>query len=291
MCYNDWEYVRSKFRADPANRYHTQSIHVRARAIHSPQRRNKRHNNGEGEVEGNGGDTAALVMSVHWSTRTVGALTTNRFRLYMVENQFFHNPEDSPDRRRFLQPFARGQRAGGVVSFDQTTLPSCWRYNTVCQFKKIKLRRWDTKVVVVTCASAAFCVIIEVYGGAKPHLQIPVPRDNNSVDACILRNMNALLPPSKSSPWFYPSVKLALKLCHRRMYLMGTIEADRRGFAEGGTSTKKYRTVNKRKVMMPPQDTIKLAEKKKFPYITSPIAPKIYQHRARQNIPITEWEA
>ncbi|OWY94467.1 hypothetical protein PHMEG_00035793 [Phytophthora megakarya] len=93
---------------------------------------------------------------------------------------------------------------------------------------------------------------IELYCGAKTHLQTPVPKDNNCGEAAVLRNMNELLPPSASSPWrlvvtdrFYTSVKLALELYHRRMYLTGTIQTDRERFTQGVMTTKKFRTVNK----------------------------------------------
>ncbi|KAG3252036.1 hypothetical protein PI124_g3355 [Phytophthora idaei] len=113
---------------------------------------------------------------------------------------------------------------------------------------------------------------LEIYCGAKNHLRTPVPQDNNSGEAAVLRNMNSLLPPTPTSPWrlvvtdrFYTSVKLALELLHRRMYLTGTIQTDRSGFAKEIITTKKYKTVNRKKVLIPPQGTIKLAQNKKFP--------------------------
>jgi len=88
--------------------------------------------------------------------------------------------------------------------------------------------------------------------------------------------MNALLPPSPTAPWrlvvtdrFYTSVKLALELLHRRMYITGTIQTDSAGYAPGVVTAKKYKTVNKRKILVPPQGTIKLAENKQFPQITA----------------------
>ncbi|POM79510.1 Hypothetical protein PHPALM_2804, partial [Phytophthora palmivora] len=117
---------------------------------------------------------------------------------------------------------------------------------------------------------------IEVYCGAKTHLRTPVPKDNNAGEAAVLRNMNALLPPATNSPWrlvvtdrFYTSVKLALEMLHRRMYLTGTIQTDRSGYAKGVVTSKKYRTVNKRKAMVPLQGTIKLAENKSIPQLTA----------------------
>ncbi|KAG3251122.1 hypothetical protein PI124_g4276 [Phytophthora idaei] len=86
--------------------------------------------------------------------------------------------------------------------------------------------------------------------------------------------MNALCPPSPASPWrlvitdrFYTSVKLALELLHRRMYLTGTIQTDRSGYAKDAIT--KMRTVNKKKVVVPPQGTTQLAENKLFPPLTA----------------------
>ncbi|KAE9015565.1 hypothetical protein PF005_g8645 [Phytophthora fragariae] len=88
--------------------------------------------------------------------------------------------------------------------------------------------------------------------------------------------MNVLCPPSPTSPWrlvitdrFYTSVKLALELLHRRMYLTGTIQTDRAGYAKEVVTAKKTRTVNKRKVMVPPQGTTKIAQNKQFPQLTA----------------------
>ena len=87
--------------------------------------------------------------------------------------------------------------------------------------------------------------------------------------------MNALYPPSSTSPWrlvvtdrFYTSVKLALELLHRRMYLTGTIQTDRSGYATGVVTKKEYKTVRKQKIAVPPQGTLKIAQNKRFPEIT-----------------------
>ncbi|GMF53469.1 unnamed protein product [Phytophthora fragariaefolia] len=105
--------------------------------------------------------------------------------------------------------------------------------------------------------------------------QTPVPKDINTGKAAVLRNINALCPPSTTSPWrlvitdrFYTSVKLALELLHRRMYLTGTIQADRAGYAKG-VITKKEIKVNKQKIVIPPQGTIKLAANKRFLQLTA----------------------
>ncbi|KAG4044940.1 hypothetical protein PC123_g19629 [Phytophthora cactorum] len=143
-------------------------------------------------------------------------------------------------------------------------------------FNKDTPHKLGTKVFVVACAKTAYCMRLEIYCDAKTHLRTPVPQDNNSGEAAVLRNMNALLPPTSISPWrlvvtdrFYTSVKLALELLHRRMYLTGTIQTDRSGFAKEIITTKKYKTVNRKKVLIPPQGTIKLAQNKKFPQVTA----------------------
>ncbi|KAG3057576.1 hypothetical protein PI125_g25373 [Phytophthora idaei] len=83
--------------------------------------------------------------------------------------------------------------------------------------------------------------------------------------------MKALCPPSSTSPWrlvvtdrFYTSVKPALELLHRRMYISGTIQTRVTGYAKGGKTEKKVKTVNGVKELDPPSGTIKLAENKQF---------------------------
>ncbi|OWY92128.1 hypothetical protein PHMEG_00038990, partial [Phytophthora megakarya] len=188
-----------------SNRYYVQSIPVRARAIRAQQRRNKRRNDGEAEVEDLGEIRRRLAsvvdietweilrvialliarmlvstrkgIAAHWSTRTVGALPTNRFGLYMAKNRFFHimgnlhfsnnkSPQARLDRAWKIRPivdvlqrtFGRGYRAGDVISFDEATLPSRSRYNPTRQFNKDKPHRWGTKVFVAACAKSAYCM-------------------------------------------------------------------------------------------------------------------------------------
>ncbi|KAE9019498.1 hypothetical protein PR001_g13862 [Phytophthora rubi] len=300
-----------------SNRYHDQSIPVRARAIRSQQRRNG------GDVEELGVIRSRLAgvddiepwdvlrvmallighmlapirkgIAVHWSTKRVGCLPANRFGLFMAKHRFFHimgyfhlsnnkSPQAKIDRAWKIRPvvdvlqrtFARGYETPPIISFDEATLPSRSRYNPTRQFNKDKPHKWGTKVFVAACAKTAYCVRIEVYCGTKAHLRTPVPRDNNSGEAAVLRNMNVLCPPSPTSPWrlvitdrFYTSVKLSLELLHRRMYLTGTIQTDRAGYAKEVVTAKKTRTVNKRKVMVPPQGTTKIAQNKQFPQLTA----------------------
>ncbi|KAE9164544.1 hypothetical protein PF004_g29790 [Phytophthora fragariae] len=282
-----------------SNTYHRQSIPQRARAIWAQQRK------GGGEVEDLGDIRRRLdgvedieayevlrVMALliarilapirkgiaaHWSVAKVGAMPANRFGLFMSKNRFFHimgymhfsnnkSPKASTDRAWKIRPvvdvlqrtFARGYRVPPVISFDEATLPSRSRYNPTRQFNKDKPHK------------------IEVYCGAKAHLRTPIAKDNNSGEAAVLRNVNALCPPSPTSPWrlvitdrFYTSVKLALELLHRRVYLTGTIQTDRSGYAKNVITKKKTRTVNKQNVMVPPQGTTKFAENKQFPQLTA----------------------
>ncbi|GMF27188.1 unnamed protein product [Phytophthora fragariaefolia] len=202
----------------------------------------------------------------------------------MPKNRFFHimgylhfsnnkSPQAHRDRAWKIIPvvdvlqrtFARGYKMPPVISFDEATLPSRSRYNPMRQFNKYKPNRWGTKVFVAACAETAYCM-----------WWTPVPKDNNSGEVAVLRNMNALIPPSLSSPWrlvvtdrYYTSVKLALELLHRRLYLTGTIQTDRSGYAKDVITAKITRTVNKRKVIEPPQGTTKLAQNKLLPQITA----------------------
>ncbi|KAE9025672.1 hypothetical protein PF002_g27290 [Phytophthora fragariae] len=298
-----------------SNRYHTQSIPLRARSIRSQQRRNgveveelcdvRRRLAAVPEIMPHevlrvlALLIARMLMPIrksiaaHWSTKQVGALPTNRFNLFMAKNRFFHimgylhfsnnkSPQASVDRAWKIRPvvdvlqrtFARGYRAPPVISFDEATLPSRSRYNPTRQFNKDKPHKWGTKVFVAACAKTAYCMRIEVYCGAKTHLRTPVPKDNNTGEAAVLRNLNVLCPPSPTSPWrlvvtdrFYTSVKLALELLHRRFYITGTVKKDRTGYAKGIITAKDYKTVNKKKVMIPPQGTIKLAQSLRFPQL------------------------
>jgi hypothetical protein len=91
-----------------------------------------------------------------------------------------------------------------------------------------------------------------------------------------VRNLNTLYSPSPTHPWrlvvtdrFYTSVKLALGILHRRIYLTGTISTDRSGYAKDLVTSKSYKTVKKKKIPLPPQGTIKIAESKRFPQITA----------------------
>ncbi|GMF15706.1 unnamed protein product [Phytophthora fragariaefolia] len=189
------------------------------------------------------------------------------------------SPSASIDRAWKIRPvvdvlqktFARGYRAPPVISFDEAPLPSRSRYNPTRQFNKAKPHKWGTKVFVAACAETAYCLRymalwIEIFCGAKSNLQTPVPKDNNTGEAAVLRNINALCPASTTSLWrlvitgrFYTTVKLALKVLHRRMYLTGTIQTDRAGYGKGVITKKETKLVNKQKIVIPPQGTIKLA--------------------------------
>ncbi|KAE9342992.1 hypothetical protein PR003_g9193 [Phytophthora rubi] len=53
------------------------------------------------------------------------------------------------------------------------------------------------------------------------------------------------------------------------MYLTGTIQTDRAGYAKEVVAAKKTRTVNKRKFVVPSQGTTKIAQNKQFPQLTA----------------------
>lgn len=65
--------------------------------------------------------------------------------------------------------------------------------------------------------------------------------------------------------YFNISVKLELEPLHLRFYITGTTKTDRSGYPKDEVTAKGYQTVNKTKVMIPPQGTIKLAQNKQFP--------------------------
>ncbi|OWZ01736.1 hypothetical protein PHMEG_00026819 [Phytophthora megakarya] len=150
--------------------------------------------------------------------------------------------------------FARGYKPPPIISFDEATLPSRSRYNPTRQFNKDKPHRWGTKYTVEqrpTCR----------------HLF-----QNTTIVVKRLHYATCMRYCHLIHPWrlvvtdrFYTSVKLALELLHRRMYLTGTIQTDRSRYAQGVVTSKKYKTVNKRKMVVPPQRTIKLAENKDSP--------------------------
>ncbi|POM63037.1 hypothetical protein PHPALM_27734 [Phytophthora palmivora] len=153
-------------------------------------------------------------IAVHWSLKKLGALPSNRFGLFMTKNRFFHimgylhfsnnkSPQARLDRAWKIRPevdVLQRYKPPPVISFDEATLPSRSRFNPTRQFNKDKPHKWGTKVFVAACVQTAYCMRIEVYCGAKTHRRTPVPKDNNSGEAAVLRNMNALLPPSDTSP-------------------------------------------------------------------------------------------
>ncbi|RAW27287.1 hypothetical protein PC110_g16326 [Phytophthora cactorum] len=98
---------------------------------------------------------------------------------------------------------------------------------------------------------------IEVYCGAKQNLRTPVPNENNTGEAGVIRNMSAFSPASSTSPWRLvitdrTSVKLALELLHGRMYLTGTTQTDRTGYAKDVVTKKEEITVNGKRVQFSP---------------------------------------
>ncbi|OWZ20783.1 hypothetical protein PHMEG_0004757 [Phytophthora megakarya] len=145
------------------NRYHSQSILLRMKAIRSQQGRaslniedlfawHERLILNHGSVLGVMGlliegmlQSIRKSVAAHCSTKQVGALPTNRFNLF---NRFFHimgclrfsnkrSPRAGVDRAWKIRPmmdvlqrtFARGFHAPSVISFDEATRPSRSRYN------------------------------------------------------------------------------------------------------------------------------------------------------------------
>ncbi|KAE9357979.1 hypothetical protein PF008_g2887 [Phytophthora fragariae] len=49
----------------------------------------------------------------------------------------------------------------------------------------------------------------------------------------------------------------------------GHVKTDRSGYAKDVVTAKDFKTVNKKKVMVPPQGTIKLAQNKQIPQLTA----------------------
>ncbi|KAE9175133.1 hypothetical protein PF004_g26476 [Phytophthora fragariae] len=267
--------------AAESNCYHKQSISLRLRSIRSQQRRNGGEVEELGEIRRRLSEVPAIMphevlrvialliaqmlvpickgIAAHWSTKQVGALPTNRFNLFIMKNRFFHvmgylhfsnnkSPKASVGRAWKIRSvvdvlqrtFARGYWTPPVISFDEATLPS--RSPTT-------LPGSSTRTSPQVGYEGVRRGLIEVYCGAKTHLQTPAPKDNNTGEAAVLRNMNALCPPSHTSPWrlvvtdrFYTSVKLALELLHRRFDITGTIKTDRSGYAKDVVTTKDFKT-------------------------------------------------
>ncbi|GMF16142.1 unnamed protein product [Phytophthora fragariaefolia] len=289
-----------------SNRYHTQSIPQRARTIRSQQRR-------AGQKVEELGDIRSRLAGVPdiepWEVLRVMGLLIARMLMPMGKCIAAHwstnkSPSASIDRAWTIRPvvdvlqrtFARGYRAPPVISSDEPTLPSRSRYNPTRPTPQV----WDESVrrllrrdgvlfevcdAVVGFGLATAFVFAKVLmlarlqhksHGAKSNLRTPVPTDNNTGEAAVLRNINALCPPSTTSPWrlvitdrFYTSIKLALELLHRRMYLIGTIQTDRAGYVKDVILKKEIKQVNKQKIVTPPQGTIKLAANERFPQLTA----------------------
>ncbi|OWZ20248.1 hypothetical protein PHMEG_0005367 [Phytophthora megakarya] len=143
-----------------SNRYQIQSIPARARA-HCDQQRKR-----SGEIENLSDIRRHLAnfrkgITAHWSMKTVEALPTNRFGLFMNTHRFFHvmgnlhlaNTKTShakSNRAGKIRPvvnvlqrtFARGYPAPAIISFDEAALPSRSRYNPMRQFNKVTPRHW-----------------------------------------------------------------------------------------------------------------------------------------------------
>ncbi|KAE9338528.1 hypothetical protein PR003_g11453 [Phytophthora rubi] len=251
-----------------SNTYHRQSIPQRARAIRAQQRK------GGGEVEDLGDIRRRLdgvedmdayevlrVMALliarmlapirkgiaaHWSVAKVGAMPANRLGFFMGKNHFFHimgymhfsnnkSPKASTDRAWKIRP---------VVDVLQRTFARGYRVRPVISFDE------------ATLPSRSRYNPTRQFNKDKPHKW----GTKVFVGACA---KTAYCMRS------YTSVKLALELLHRRVYLTGTIQTDRSGCAKNVITKKNTRTVNNQKVMVPSHGTTKFAENKQFPQLTA----------------------
>ncbi|POM71194.1 Hypothetical protein PHPALM_12264 [Phytophthora palmivora] len=232
----------------------------------------------------------AKGLSAHWRKSQHGAVPIGTFGRWLSRNRFDHvmqnlhfNSSKSPQARvdrgwkvqsvvaTLQKTFARGYKIGHVIAFDEAIIPTRSSQNPTRQYLPQKPHKWGTKFFAACCGDTAYCMRIEMYVGAKSHLAVPPAADNSCGAAAVVRNLDLLLPRSSCSPFrivvtdrYYTSVVLALELLHRRLYLTGTIQSRRAGFAEDVITKKK---VYSTKPSEPVRGTIKLAENKKFPQI------------------------
>ncbi|OWZ07830.1 LOW QUALITY PROTEIN: hypothetical protein PHMEG_00019723 [Phytophthora megakarya] len=158
-----------------------------------------------------------------------------------------------------------------MISFDEATLPFRSRYNPTRQEGQVSQVGHQGICRFVR----GDCVLIEIYCGAKTHLQAPVPDDNNIGEAAeykrsvsIFKEVSLVFSGHGSLLHVGP---IALDLSHMRMYLTGTISTNRSGWTKEITIKKEVKTVNGRQFFVPSQGTIKLAQNKQLPQITAAV--------------------
>ncbi|KAJ8576047.1 hypothetical protein ON010_g3161 [Phytophthora cinnamomi] len=176
-----------------SNTYHKQTIPARARAIRAQPRRR-----GD-EVEDLGEIRRRLA-----SVPDIQAFEVLRVMALLIA--------------RMLAPNSKGHRFSLVYK----------------RFNKDKPHRWGTKVFVAVCAKTAYCLMFT----AEPR-----PTFAHLFRSIIFRRGGGTAQSERLAATFglfslearghRSSVKLALELFHRRIYLTGTIQTDQSGYASG----------------------------------------------------------
>ncbi|KAG3169343.1 hypothetical protein C6341_g11104 [Phytophthora cactorum] len=199
----------------------------------------------------------------HWAATAVGAVPKGTFGDFVPKTRFdrimqnlhFTNnadPRAETDRmwkvrsvvETLQETFASGYNMPPVFSFDEAMIPSRSRHNSTRQFMKDKPHEWGTKVSMTCCADTAYWLRIEIFCGTDQHSdelggerQNQFSADPNSGPAAVMRNLFNVLPPQQDDVYytvvtdrFYTSVQLVLQLMARNVYLVGTIQTNKKGF-------------------------------------------------------------
>uniref|UniRef100_H3H417 PiggyBac transposable element-derived protein domain-containing protein n=1 Tax=Phytophthora ramorum TaxID=164328 RepID=H3H417_PHYRM len=233
-----------------SNTYHTQSIPLRARAIRSQQRRNG------GEVEDLGEIRRRLSMVPDieaWEVLRVMGLLIARMLVPIRKGIAAHwslKKVGALPANRFNVFMTKNRffHIMGYLHFSNNKSPQA-RLD----------RAWKIRPVVD--------VLQRTF--ARGYRAPPdISFDEATLPSRSRYNPTRQFNKDKPHKWGTKH-ELALELLHRRMYITGTIQHDRAGYAPGVVTSTKYKTVNKRKFLVPPQGTIRLAENKQFPQITA----------------------
>lgn len=115
-------------------------------------------------------------LSLHWKTRSTGAVPAGTFGAYMSRNRFdficrcLHfsdnlSPRSQDDRAWKLRPiidmiqqvFQQSYVHGEKVSFDEMMLPNRHRANPMRQYCPMKPRKYGVKLFATCCAETAYC--------------------------------------------------------------------------------------------------------------------------------------
>ncbi|KAG6946537.1 hypothetical protein JG688_00016002 [Phytophthora aleatoria] len=113
-----------------------------------------------------------------------------------------------------------------------------------------KPHKWGTKLFVTCCAQTACCLRIEVYCGVKQQLgNGPQTSDVKSSPATVRRNIKKMIPVGRVDHHLivvgrlYTSVPLALELLAKNVYVVGTIQIARIGYAADVIDKRKKRPI------------------------------------------------